>query len=107
MTKFFTCEDCRYYDETTRSMSTCNWDGKCHDGTDEFCPYFQTKDGEIPRYCRMAQDIDRMAEEMLTFGYDQTGCEGWAFMGELYFRKDKAIEAAKSWLMELEDGNES
>lgn len=103
MTKFFTCEDCRY----RKKMACMAYNGMPLSTLDrQICFCFMTKDGQTPRYCRMAWDIYVMAEEMLYMGYDKAGCEGWVFRDKLYFSKDRAIEAAKSWLMEFEDGNE-
>jgi len=101
MAKIFTCGDCWF-----NRNEICNFYRIPRRTNDPLCQNFKTKDGKVPRFCRMAQDIDVMAEEMLMLGYDKAGCEGWAFRDKLYFCKEKAIEAAKSWLMECEDGNE-
>ena len=102
MTKIFTCGECWF-----NRNEMCIFYRIPRYQKDPLCINFKTKDGKIPRFCRMAQDIDVMAEEMLMDGYDKAGCEGWVFRDTFFYSKDKAIEAAKAWLMECEGGNES
>lgn len=102
--RIYTCNDCRHYEETARTMSTCDIDDKCHYGWDELCPFFLTKDGRQPRFCKMAGDVDKMAEELITDGYTREGDDGFVFIpsGKIFLNKDLAVEAAKKWLMECE-----
>ena len=54
-------------------------------------------------------DVHLLSDGSVVVFYDDNyvGLSGWYFRGIRYFSKDKAIEAAKAWLMECEGGNES
>lgn len=68
--------------------------------------FFVTRDGKQPRFCKYGRDIDAMAEMLVWEGYKSNYKRSrWTFGdgAELHSTKEKAIEAAKEWLLDVEE----
>ena len=96
-TKIFTCGECRWFGSVI-----CGFYNIPRIAEDPICRYFQTQDGKIPRFCILMTHIDALIDSMITI--DINDPVGWNFRCKQYDTKEQAIEAAKSWLMESDDG---
>ena len=94
----YTCKDC----DSFLSDGTCVQKEQLRDRFSDICPLFVTKDGRVPRFCRFAGSIDKMAELLI----EQISSESRSPMyevrstGRIFNSKNKAKKAAKEWLLE-------